>query len=246
MASDSKDRQTTSIRWWRYLLLAAVLFCAGALLALLIQGPGLSSPIVLPRPTAPPPTATPTPTAAIHELAITGLGATAGDQAGTITFHLQAQTPPDRHITEVLLWYDTETGRRLQRTTGPLASTLSLDYILDAAREGLTTTHTSQLDYWWLVRDSAGETVRAGDTVPLGPSLQVLVATPTPEAPPLDFTWAISESRHYRFHYVPDSAAERDRFQIGALAEQALARTTAILDLEFEGQMDIYLVPRVF
>ena len=223
-----------------------MLFCAGALLALIIQGPGLPLQSTISRPTAPPPTAAPTRTPAIHDLAITHLGATADDRAGTITFQLQAQTPPERHIAEVLLWYDTETGHRLQRTAGPLSNTIRLDYVLDAAGEGLTTTQTSQLAYWWLVRDSAGETARAGDSVALGPGLQALIVPPTPEPPPLDFTWAISESRHYRFHYVPGSTAERDRFQIGALAEQALTRTTSILDLEFDGTMDVYLVPRVF
>ncbi len=175
------------------------------------------------------------------------MAADVDDKAQTITFNLHAKVPPDRQVAEVILWYDTETGHTLQRTSGPLAAQTAVSYTLNTAQEGFTTTLTSDaLDYWWLVRDTAGETVRAGTTVILGPSLQAVVATPTPEPPPVDFTWAVSESQHFQFYYVPASAAERDRFQIGALAEASLVRITSVLEVPFDGQMNIYLVPRVF
>jgi hypothetical protein len=178
--------------------------------------------------------------------------AEADDRARTITFHLEAQVPPDRQVAETILWYDTEAGHRLLRTGGSASDQISLDHQLDATQEGLTTTlaageaWSGTLDYWWQVRDTAGESVRAGQTVTLGPALQALVTTPTPEPPPIDFTWAVSESQHFELQYVPGSAAERDRFLLGALAEAALARTSSVLEVEFEGQMTIYLVPRVF
>lgn len=191
--------------------------------------------------------ATVTPTPVIHQPTIHDVRADVDDSTGTLTFHLEAQVPPDRQIAEVVLWYDTEAGHQLQRTTGALSDTATLSYRLDAASEGLTTTLTSgELDYWWMVRDTEGETIRAGDAAHLGPALQAMVATPTPEPPPIDFTWTVSDGLHYQFHYVAGSAAERDRFQIGALAEAALARITSILDVAFDGKMQVYLVPRVF
>ena len=35
------------------------------------------------------------------------------------------------------------------------------------------------------------------------------MTTPTPESPPVDFTWAVTESDHFQFYYMPDTAAER-------------------------------------
>jgi hypothetical protein len=73
-----------------------------------------------------------------------------------------------------------------------------------------------------------------------------MVAAPTPEPPPIDFTWTVSESQHFQFHYMSGTAAERDRFQLGTLAEASLEEIRSVLDVEFAGQMSIYLVPRVF
>jgi hypothetical protein len=253
MARNSYNQNAEPVRW-RYLLLAVFIFGA---MALVLAGlwqlgqvypflAGAGTPSVTPSATASP-TATLTPTPAILHPTITELDATADDEAETITFHIEAEVPRERRIAEVILWYDTETGHQLQRRTGSLPPDLNLSQQLDASQEGLTTTLTSgELDYWWLVRDTSGETVRQGETVALGPALQALVATPTPEPPPVDFTWTVSDTRHYEFHYAPGTAAERDRFRIGALAETALARTVAALQVDFEGQMDIYLVPRVF
>jgi hypothetical protein len=253
MTRNSYHRNAEPVRW-RYLLLAAFIFVATALVLAGLWQLGRVYPrlVAMGTPSATPsatarPTATLTPTPAILHPTITELGATADDEARTITFHLEAEVPRDRHIAEVILWYDTETGHQLQRRTGRLPPDLSLSHQLDVSQEGLTTTLTSgELDYWWLVRDTSGEAIRQGETVVLGPALQALVATPTPEPPPIDFTWTVSGTRHYQFHYAPGTAAERDRFRIGALAETALARTVAALEVEFEGQMDIYLIPRVF
>ena len=64
------------------------------------------TPTWTPTPTITP---TPTPTPLAHPI-ITALGAEVDDAARTITFHLEAQVPPDRQVAEVLLWYDTEAG----------------------------------------------------------------------------------------------------------------------------------------
>ena len=251
MASNSNDPWAGRPRW-RYLLLAvAICFLVGAVLAGLWQLPRLFSrlerPAVLPtRSVVILPAATLTP--AVTQPTITHLIAEIDDGAGAITFRLAAEVPPGRHVAEVLLWYDTEVGHRLQRTTGPLPNSLSLSHQLDAAQEGLTRTltTTAELDYWWLVRDTAGESVRAGGTAFLGPALQALVTTPTPEPPPVDFTWAVSESRHFQFYYMPGTAAERDLPQLATLTEASLARISAILEMGFDGQMSIYFVPRIF
>jgi hypothetical protein len=197
------------------------------------------------------PTVTPvvaTPTASVSQPVITDHAATVDNQAGTITFHLEAAVPPDRTVAEVLLWYDTEAGHEVKRTPGPFSSSAVLSYRLDVAQEGLTRTLTAtrELDYWWMVRDTSGETVRAGGAAILGPSMWSQVTAPDPEPPPIDFTWALSSSQHYRLHYMPGTAAERDRFQIGALAEASLAEIQSVLDVELEGKMRIYLVPRIF
>jgi hypothetical protein len=170
------------------------------------------------------------------------------DKAGTIEFHMEAEVPADRRIEEVLLWYDTEIGHAIQRTAGPLTQTVTLSYELDAALEGLTRTLTTtgEIDYWWLVRDTAGESVRAGGTATMGPALQALVVAPRPKPPRIDHTWSISESKHFRFHYVPDTAAARDLNQLGRLAEATLQRTSNLLGAEFDAQMSIYLIPRIF
>jgi hypothetical protein len=226
---------------WAVLLLAI----AGAVLACVWQMPQLLSLLTATTPAANV-TATATPTSALMPT-IDGLGAQVDDRAGTITFSLNAKVPPDRQVAEALLWYDTEIGRQVRHFAGPLPPSLTLSYTLDTAREALTRTLTTtrDLDYWWLVRDSAGESARAGGTVDLGPSLQAVVVTPIPTSSPT-FTWTISSTRHFQLYYAPGTAAERDRFQIGALAETSLANIVPILDVQFEGQMDVYLVPRVF
>jgi hypothetical protein len=170
------------------------------------------------------------------------------DGAGTITFRVQAQVPANRQVAEAILWYDTEAGHKLRRIAGPLPNPSSLAYQLDAAQEGLTRTLTTtpELDYWWVVRDTAGESVRAGGTAILGPKLQAQVIAAAPEPPPIDFTWAVSDTQHFQFHYAPGTAAERDLPQIGAVAEAAFRRTRDVLKADFDGQMKVFLVPRVF
>jgi hypothetical protein len=184
----------------------------------------------------------------VLEPTITDLSAVVDDPAGAITFHLAAEVPHEREIVDVLLWYDTETGHGVQHLASPLSNTVTLSYHLDAVGEGLTRTVTTtrELDYWWLVRDTAGESARLGGTVTLGPNLWSIVATPTPEPPPIDFTWTVSESQRFQFHYMSGTAAERDRFQLGPLAEVSLDEISSALDVEFTDQMSIYLVPRIF
>jgi len=196
----------------------------------------------------PSPTSSATATPAITQPRIVELDATVDDEARTITFYVAAQVPPGREVDEALLWYDTETGHGLQRTTGPLPGEVTLTYELDPMQEGLTRTLTTtrELDYWWYVQDTAGASARAGGTVRLGPALQALVTIPTPPPPPVDFTWAVSETAHFRILYMPDTAAERDLFRLGPLAESSLASISDMLAVSFDGQMDVYLVPRVF
>jgi hypothetical protein len=240
---------------WRFLVLAAVIFVLMvAALLLLWQVPYLlpefleqpPEPVPSATATAAPPTATPT--LAVLEPTISGFLAEVDDSARTITFSMEAQVPPERRVSEVLLWYDTETGHNAQRTTGPLSHTVSISYELDALLEGLTRTLTTtqELDYWWLVRDTDGETTRAGGTVMLGPQLRSVVTVPEPEPLGVDFTWAVSETEHFQLHYVPGTAAERDRFELGAVAEESLSLIQPVLDVSFDGQMSIYLVPRIF
>ena len=254
MASSSNDSVAERPRW-RYLALAALIFVlTGTLLAVVWQLPQLL-PGLFPLSSGPVPSAVPatspvvpTPTPPVLEPAITGLTAGVDDQARTITFRVEAQVPPDQAIAQLLLWYDTEAGHAGHRITGPFSSTTTATYRLDAVREGLTRTltPTHELDYWWLVQDTSGESVRAGGTVTLGPNLWSSVVTPTPEPPPVDFTWSFSDTQHFEFYFVPGTAAERDRFQIGGLAESALEELRSTLDVEFDDQMSIYLVPRIF
>jgi hypothetical protein len=261
MTVDPQHQDSPSPRW-RYLALAAAVFVlAGLLLAGLWQAPRVfpqlagaaasptdtptSAPTLTPSPTA---TVTPTPTPAITHPILTDLSAEVDDQAGTITFHADAEVPPGQGIAEVLLWYDTEAGHQVRHLDGSPLDSLALSYRLDVTAEGLTrtVTTTAELDYWWLVRDTAGESVRAGGTAMLSPALQALAVPPTPEPPPVDFTWGVSESQHFQFHYVPGSAAERDLARLATVAEAALARISSELDMTFDGQMDIYFTPRVF
>jgi hypothetical protein len=260
MTANTDNRNGGAPRW-RYLFLAALIFIVtGAILAGLWQLPRIYPqlsgsvtatvpPTSTPKPTSTPfPTQTPTQTPAILHPTITDLNASVDDESSTITFHLEAEVPPDRSIEEVILWYDTEAGHQTQRTAGPLADSITLSYELDAALEGLTRTLTTtqELDYWWLVRDTTGESVREGATAILGPSLQAMVVTPAPEPPPVDFAWSVTESLHFQFYYVPGSSAERDLSQIADLAEDSLERTSDVLDMEFTDQMSIYFVPRIF
>ena len=254
MTIDSREQESSVPRWRLLVLAALILVLTMAVLALLWQVPRLlpglfeqqATPVPDATATALPPTATPTP--AVLEPTITELHAEADDLARTVSFTLRAKVPPERQVSEVLLWYDTEPGRRVQHTAGPLSHTISISYHLDALLEGftrtLTTTH--ELDYWWLVRDTAGEAVRAGGTVTLGPQIASMATAPVPEPPPLDFTWSVSETEHFQFHYVPGTSAERDRFEIGFVAEESLAMIQPVLDVEFDEQMSIYLVPRIF
>ncbi len=259
MTTNSREQAEDAPRW-RYLLLAAFIFVLTAvLMAGLWQLPRLLPGTVLPgtmlpgagSPTAEPPTALPataTPTPGVLQPTITDLAAEVDDAARTVTFRLSAEVPPERNIAEVLLWYDTEAGHSVERSTGPFSNRTAINYRLDAATEGLTRTLTTtrELDYWWLVRDTAGESVREGGSVTLGPNLWSSVTALAPEPPPLDFTWAVSESQHYQLHFVPDTAAERDRFQIGTMAEKSLADIQEVLDVDVAGQMRVYLVPRIF
>jgi len=255
MTTDSCNRSRS--RGWRMGWLAVAIFLlAGLVLAGFWLLPrALPLPTTTPSPTRPPITLVPTftavppasPTPAVLHPTITGMDAQVDDGAGTITFRLEAQVPANRQVTEAILWYDTEVGQRLRRIAGPLPSPSSLAYKLDAAQEGLTRalTTSAELDYWWLVRDTAGEAVRAGGTAILGPKLQAQV-TAAVEPPPIDFTWAVSDTQHFQFHYAPGTAAERDLPQIGALAEAAFQRTRSVLKADFDGQMKVFLVPRVF
>jgi hypothetical protein len=231
---------------WRYLLLAVlILILVGAALAMLWQLPRLFPQFAAATATAAPAPTTPAP-ALLHPL-ITDLQASVDDLARTITFQMTAQTPPDRQIAEALLWYDTEAGHQVRHFPGPLPAGNVLEYRLDATQEGLTTTLPSgELDYWWLVRDTSGESARAGGTVTLGPPWQVLVAAPTPEPPSVDFTWAVSGSQHFTFTYVAGTEAGRDLPQIAAMARTGLAYITPTLGVDLDGKLTIYLTPRVF
>jgi len=245
-------KQTPPSPRWRPLALAAILCLTALWLVGLWQLPRLSPDLAgatatstAANPARPTPAATATP--AIRQPTITRLSAEADEEARTVTFHLTAQVPPDRAVAELLLWYDTEAGHNPRHFAGPLPADLTFSYRLDATQEGLTATLAAgELDYWWLVRDTAGETARAGGTVALGPTLQALVVTPTPGPLLFPFPWGLSETQHYRFYFVPGEAAERDLAQIGVVAEGALDQVRNALQVEFEGQMSVYLVPRVF
>ena len=244
MSIDSVEQENRVPRW-RFLALAVLILVSMAVvLVILWQVPRWLPGLFQQHRPELEATATP----AVLEPTITKLHAQADDPARTITFSLEAQIPPEHRVSEVLLWYDTERGHRVQRTTGPLSHTVSISYELDTMLEGFTRTLTTtqELDYWWQVRDTAGEAVRAGSVVRLGPQLLSAVTLPEPEPPPLDFSWAVSETNHFWFHYVPGTAAERDRFGLGSVAEESLAVIQPLLDVSFDGQMSIYLVPRVF
>jgi hypothetical protein len=261
MTVHSDEKQGPHTRY-RYLLLTAlILVVAMALMAALWQAPALlgeatatpfpavsRTPAVTAAPALPPVTAAPTLPRVTEVLTITDLLTQVDDGAATITLAMRAEASPDRSIEEVLLWYDTQDGREVERFAGPFSHQVALSYRLDATEEGLTRslTNTSPLDYWWLVRDTAGEEVRVGDQVSLGPHLRSLVTAPPAEPFPADFAWGSWGTEHFHLHFVPGTSAERDRAEIGALAEEALAAIVETLDLEFQGQMDIYLVPRVF
>jgi len=254
MSVNTKQENDGAPRW-RYLVLAGLVFVLSAVLLTLVWQlprilPGLFPNLVEPTLTATP-AVTPlvaTPTPSVLQPTITDQTVKVDDQAGMISFHLAAEVPPDREIAEVLLWYDTEVGHQVERTAGPLSNSTALSYRLDVAREGLTRTLTAtrELDYWWLVRDTTGESIRAGGTAILGPGLWSLVTAPAPEPPPIDFTWTVSDSQHFQFYYMPGTAAERDRFEIGSVAEASLAEIRSALKVDLEGQMRIYLVPRIF
>lgn len=72
-------------------------------------------------------------------------------------------------------------------------------------------------------------------------------APPEPHpTPTLTFTWSVSDSKRVRFYYMPGTAAERDRFESGYLAEAALDYLASRLQVQFDRQISVYLVPRVF
>ncbi len=246
---DSQDQDGSPPQWSRLALAVLVLLLTLTVLAVLWQVPRLLPDLAertSPPVSSPPPAATPVPS--VQEPTITRLYAEADDTAHTISFYLGAEVPPDRQVSEVRLWYDTELGRRVHHITAPISHTIGIGYVLDAQLEGFTRTLTTtrELDYWWSVGDTAGDTVRSGGTVAFGPQLASLVTAPLPEPPPLDFTWTMSQTAHFRFYYVPGTAAERDRFALGPVAEESLALIQPVLETDFEGQMDVYLVPRVF
>jgi hypothetical protein len=256
------DEQDVSRTRWRFLVLAVAVFVAGGvLLALLWQVPKLlpesirqtatSQPLATSTLTPVSATATPlvtTPTPEVREPTIREARVVSDDAAGVIEFHLAAQVPGDREVAEVVLWYDTQVGWRTKRMEGPWTDTVQASYRLDATLEGLTRTMTDthQLDYWWLVRDTSGESVRAGGVAEMGPGLRAVITTPTPDPPPVDFTWGVSATQHYQFYFVPGTAAERDRFRLGSLAEASLGQISSRLDLDFAEQMSVYFVPRIF
>lgn len=61
-----------------------------------------------------------------------------------------------------------------------------------------------------------------------------------------DEAWLVRESTHFRFHFLPDSAAARDIDVIMVEAEESLGRVLVRLEMDYEGQHDVYLVERVF
>jgi hypothetical protein len=249
MTVDPREQDGAAPRWRLLALAILILLLTMAVLAVLWQVPRLLPGSFGQAPDAAlgaTPDATPTP--AIEEPTITALYSRVNDPARTVSFHLEAEVPPDRQVSEVLLWYDTERGHAVSQIAVPLSHTITISYQLEAELEGLTRTLTTtqELDYWWLVQDTTGETIRAGGTAILGPQLVAMVVAPAPEPPPIDFTWAMSETEHFRFYYVPGTAAERDRFELGPVAEGSLAQIEPVLDVYLEGQMSIYLVPRVF
>jgi hypothetical protein len=260
MVPEENREEQAGIRW-RYLwLAAAVFFLAAALMAALWQLPAFLPAWTQPGPAttaAPEIAATPsrTPTAPPEGAAgpvlhptLFGLEAKADEATGSLALRMAAEAPTGRQIDQIWLWYGDGVEHQARRIPGPFSSKTAITRRLDLAREGLTRTLTTtyQLDYWWLVQDTAGETARAGGSVSLGPALQALVAPPRPETSGIDPSWIISLTQHFRFYYTPGSAAERDRSQIGALAESALDHIRSTLEAEFDGQMSIYLVPRVF
>ncbi len=260
MVPEGDTKEQDGIRW-RYLWLAAVVFLLAAALmgglwhlSEILPGWGQAGPITTSTPqtaAAPSPSATVPPTlpsASLRHPTLSGLEAEADTVAGTLTLRAVAEVPIGRQIDQVWLWYGSEAGYQARRISGPFSSRTAISRRLDLAQEGLTRTLTTtyELDYWWLVLDTAGEIARAGGSVPLGPALQVLLAPPPPEPAGIEPAWVISQTKRFRFHYPANSAAERDRFEIGALAESALDQIQSALETEFDGQMSIYLVPRVF
>jgi len=233
---DEKDKQEQAQIRWGYLGLAALIFIlAAALLGGLFYVPHILPGDTRAEPTATLPAATATPAAVtIAQPTISGLGAVADDGAGTVTFHMEAEVSPGRQIDQAWLWYGSDAGHVVRIMPGPFSSRTAITLRLDMVQERLagTLTSTRELDYC--------------GSVSLGPALQALLPPPPPEPAGLEPAWVISGTEHFRFYYVAGSAAERDRFQIGALAEGALDYIRSRLDMEFEGQMSIYLVPRVF
>lgn len=263
-----RDKKNGRVEW-RFVLLAAVIFVvAGALLAGLWQigrivaqpagGTGTATasggtPAATETATARPspistPSVTVTPSAtAPTEVTISGVRAEVDAQRQAIDLEMTARAPAGREIAAALLWYDTEAGHQVRGFHGPLPETTTLTYTILAAQEGLTTTQTSgELDYWWQVTDTAGETARSGGTVSLGPALEPLVATPAPAPPPISFTWAVSSSAHFQFNYVPGTEAERDLAGIARMAEASLNVITPTLQHELTGTITVFLTPRVF
>lgn len=233
---------------WRYVLLAGLIFVlAAALLAGLWQLPRLFPQLAEAPAVTPPVPLTSTPSPVPQRLAIAALGAEADDSAQTIVLTMTVLAPSDGQIAEALLWYDTAAGHQLRRFAGPVPGKTTLSYQIEAAQEGLTTTQTAgELDYWWWVRGTTGHALRAGGTVTLGPRLEELVATPTPEPPPVDFTWAVSDTPGFRFNYVAGTEAERDLAGIAAMAQSGLARIAPTLHITLDEQLTYYFTPRVF
>ncbi len=260
MIPEGNTQEQAGIRW-RYLWLAAVVFLLAAALmgglwhlSEILPGWGQAGPTATATSqiAATPSLSATVPTipssASLRYPTLSGLEAQADPVAGTLTLRAVAEVPSGRQIDQVWLWYGSEAGYQARKISGPFSSRAAISRRLDLAQEGLTHTLTTtyELDYWWLVLDTTGDIARAGGSVPLDAELQALVAPPLPEPAGIEPSWVISQTKHFRFHYPAHSAAERDRFEIGALAESALDHIQHVLETEFDGQMSIYLVPRVF
>lgn len=58
--------------------------------------------------------------------------------------------------------------------------------------------------------------------------------------------WQIHTTDHFRFHVLPNTPAARDLNEISAAAEESLAWMLARLEMRYDGQMEVYLVGRIF
>jgi hypothetical protein len=231
---------------WPYLLLAAFIMAAAGVLLLGLWSLPNFVPALAVRPTdTPSPTATPTATPVVFGM--DELVATADEEALTLTFRAQASAPSSSPLVEAVLWYDTEAGRETVSLPLPQRETVQLAYTATLATEGFTTTLTNnELDYWWLVRDTAGKSQRRGGILEVGADLAARAVAPTLEPLPDDFAWSERSGVHFAYLYQSDTAAARDLDQIADVAELALATITPTLHSEATAPLTVYLVPRLF